>query len=133
MTAIWWLYLAALTAEFSGLALGASDLRGRARKLAAFSRPPIPRLPAEFNEHPAVAELLASQGLERAMQEQRPVNNELINAVREQMDYSSRVDDELGKLAGLGDRLRRLWIAAGLLVLGAIVGGVANLLAAYEV
>ena len=56
MTAIWWLYLAALVAELGGLTLGGLDLLGRASKIAAFSRPTPPMLPAEFNEHPAVAE-----------------------------------------------------------------------------
>lgn len=128
MTAIWWLYLAALVAELGGLTLGLLDLSGRVRKIGAFSKPDPPVLPAGFNEHPSVARIHASSGLEKAIQGQRETNNELINAVRDLMNYTSAVDDELEKLAGVGESLGWLWAAAGLILVSAVLGGVANLL-----
>lgn len=130
MSGVWWLYLASLLAELTGLVLGGFDLKGKASSVAAFSKPIHPEPPLTFSEYSGAAVIHADQGLAHVVEYQRKVNNELIDSLVEYAAYSKAMDEELKKLSMAGDGFGRLGFAAALILAGAVLGGTANLLAA---
>jgi hypothetical protein len=98
--------------------------------LRNFREPYVVPPPLIYNEHPQVAEMLASLGPEAAEQRVSAGFNELIDAIVTDREAAASMDRQLAALAGVGTGTSRLWLAFGLLILGTILGGVANITSA---
>lgn len=125
------LYLVAGLAEVAGLLIAGKDLWNRIRKVRSFEVPERPAGPMEFNLHPwalDVADLRSPQEKEEQM---RDAYNEMVEALQAEQRHTSAVDDQLAKIAGVAERSWPLVLGAALVVLGAVVGTVANLVALH--
>lgn len=123
------LYVIASAAELIGLWIAGRDLWSRASKIERFRLPEKPASPAWFNEVPEAAQMLAGESAAKSIQRQREVNNEFIGALEALYRYTGAVDDQLAGLNGVGENWKPLLIGAGLIAVGALLGGVANLVA----
>jgi hypothetical protein len=113
-----------------GTYLAVVDLKGRFRLLNEFRIKTSNALPMVYNVHPAVMQVLADNEAFLVAAQLRTGLNEVIGAIAEDRDAHARTEAGLAKLAGVGDDLRRLKLGSGLLLGGALVGGLAGLLAA---
>jgi len=121
------LYLIAFVAELAGWAIVFFDVKSRVARLKGFTQPSVPPSPMIYNEDPRVAALRASQGLELAEEQLRAALNEVIAAIAANREATLAVDQQLARLAGVGQKTRRLWYAVALLFVGVVLGGVGNL------
>ena len=82
-----------------------------------------------FNLHPQAVGMAVLRTPEQTEEQMREAYNEMLDALKAEQQHTSAVDDQLAKLAGVSEEWWALVLGAALVVLGAAVGTVANLVA----
>jgi len=123
--------------SFAAAAIGtyatATDLKERIKLIRTFKLEVTRDLPMIYNVHPRLMQELADREPTIVAAEARAGLNEVIDAIAEDRRAREVTEQQLARLAGVGDNLTRLKVGSALLLGGALVGGFAGILAAAPV
>jgi hypothetical protein len=125
-----WLYAAAVVVESAGAALGVFDLSKRVRNIRRYRRPVGTSISIRWQtEAVPVSQLLKDREPMLLAADLRAAVDRVTAALEDERQERSDAEARVAALAGVGENLTPLWVSAGLLLVGVLLGGVANVIA----
>lgn len=123
------LYIGGFAGDVIGSGLAAYDLKQRLGKLRKYTRPVVVTRTFLWNVEAAgdIKDMLAGRNAQMVKAQLEAAVHRLTRALDEERAAREAAETRLLSLHGIGDRAWRLWLGAGLLFAGVVLGGLGNL------